>query len=424
MFHTIFYFYGVFIGYIFYIILTGSYIHCVDAGYSGLWNATWTDKLKRDLLFKYDKFARPAQHYNTTRVYFGMTIFHISMDEFKSAIGVQAWVRMLWMDEKLKWNSSDYGGLRRLQVGNHEVWQPDIILYNSVAVSSIEHYGDTHCHIYEDGTVLWVPPTQFLALCDLDLRLWPFDTQTCSLKLGSWTYPGNQIDLRLSNSSLEGAVHLIQNTEWKLVEITRLRNITTYECCPDEPYIHLVFTLTIRRNSPLYSSVFITPTAVIVIMSLVNFWLPPKSKEKLIMCGCNALITSIFLIYFSNKIPPHSSNAPLIVSFYSGCLYQIIISLVISVLVINLSQRPYCKPLPRNIKNILVSWTGKYLGLSDLIHAIQASYPADNGDRENIISPTTSVAQLEWILLATAIDRIFFIIFCNNFGLMAITCLS
>lgn len=36
----------------------------------------------------------------------------------------------LWIDEKLKWNSTEYGGLRRLQVGNHEVWQPDIILYN------------------------------------------------------------------------------------------------------------------------------------------------------------------------------------------------------------------------------------------------------------------------------------------------------
>lgn len=154
---------------------------------------------------------------------------------------------------------------------------------------------------------------------------------------GSWTYPGNQIDLRLNNASLEGAVHLIQNSEWKLLEITRLRNITTYECCPDEPYIYLVFTLTIKRNSPLYSCLFVTPAAskiffvkktnyefyksiiffnfffpVIVVMCLVNFWLPPQSKEKMTLCGCTALITSIFLIYFAYKIPPHSSSPPLI----------------------------------------------------------------------------------------------------------------
>ncbi|KAK0089728.1 hypothetical protein PV325_005875 [Microctonus aethiopoides] len=415
----------------------------------GLWNATWTDQLKRDLLLKYDKFARPAQHYNTTRVNFGMTIFHISVDEFKSAMSIQAWVNMLWIDEKLKWNSTEYGGLRRLQVGNHEVWQPDIILYNSVTTSAIEHYGDTHCHINEDGAVLWVPPTQFHALCDLDLRLWPFDTQTCALKLGSWSYSGNQIDLRLNNASLKNAVNLNQNSEWKLLELTRLRNITTYACCPDEPYIHLVFTLTIKRNSPLYSSLFMTPAAAIVIMCLINFWLPPQSKEKFILCGCTALIISMFLIYFAHKLPPHSSKPPLIVTFYSGCLYQVTISLVISALVINLSGRLYCRPLPRSIKKILIGWPGKYLGLSDLIQLVNLqrstdeqelgeshlisdssiytsnllSSNNDHQDREVIIHPGTKDAQLEWILAATAIDRFAFLLFCNIFALMGITCI-
>lgn len=43
----------------------------------------------------------------------------------------------LWVDEKLKWNASDYGGLHRLQVGNHEVWQPDIILFNRYKIKII-----------------------------------------------------------------------------------------------------------------------------------------------------------------------------------------------------------------------------------------------------------------------------------------------
>lgn len=35
-----------------------------------------------------------------------------------------------WGDEKLKWNASDYGGLSKVHFADHEVWQPDVMLYN------------------------------------------------------------------------------------------------------------------------------------------------------------------------------------------------------------------------------------------------------------------------------------------------------
>ncbi|CAG2065662.1 unnamed protein product, partial [Timema podura] len=79
------------------------------------WNATWTDMLKRDLLHNYDKFARPAQHNTTTTVTMHMTFRHIDLS---------------WTDEKLKWNASDYGDLSVLHIADHEIWQPDIVLYN------------------------------------------------------------------------------------------------------------------------------------------------------------------------------------------------------------------------------------------------------------------------------------------------------
>lgn len=43
------------------------------------WNSTWTDKLKRDLLLNYDKFARPAQHSNTTTVTLDPTVHHVEL---------------------------------------------------------------------------------------------------------------------------------------------------------------------------------------------------------------------------------------------------------------------------------------------------------------------------------------------------------
>lgn len=65
----------------------------------------------------------------------------------------------------------------------------------------VEPYGDTHCLVYEDGTVFWIPPSHFLAFCDMDLRLWPFDTQICELHLGSWMFSGDQLDLQLGEET-------------------------------------------------------------------------------------------------------------------------------------------------------------------------------------------------------------------------------
>lgn len=34
-----------------------------------------------------------------------------------------------WQDDKLKWDPAKYGNIQFIHVGNHEVWLPDILLY-------------------------------------------------------------------------------------------------------------------------------------------------------------------------------------------------------------------------------------------------------------------------------------------------------
>lgn len=58
-----------------------------------IWNATWTDLLKRDLLMTYDKFARPVEHFNTTTVVLAIIFKHFDVDEQKSIFGVHCWTR-------------------------------------------------------------------------------------------------------------------------------------------------------------------------------------------------------------------------------------------------------------------------------------------------------------------------------------------
>ncbi|XP_012217863.1 neuronal acetylcholine receptor subunit alpha-10 isoform X2 [Linepithema humile] len=410
---------------------------------SPMWNQTWTDRLKADLFVKYDKFARPTQHFNSTVVDFDITILYIDVDDFRSTVTVNGWTYHQWTDDKLKWDPAKYGNIQHIHVGNHEVWQPDVLLYHSGTAGTVEHYGDTSCIISHDGQVLWVPPSQFIGLCDLDMRLWPFDTQICTLTFGSWTYHGEQIDLRLGKTQ-EMEMRFVKNAEWTLLDLAKKREAVTYSCCPD-PYINLKFTMTLKRNSALYCSILLMPATAIVFLVLVTFWLPPQSETKISVAACTVLIIAVFLAYFGVKVPL-TTNPPLIVYFYSGCLCLVTISLILSIIVINITKRTYCKPLPRNIRLCLLSWPGRLLGLSDLISVIESRRPvpgqelrgklteesttnstsniSDDGDRQNIISPTKNTTQLEWILAGTAINRIAFVLFCLILATMAIVYIS
>ena len=51
------------------------------------------------------------------------------------------------------------------------------------------------------GTVLIVPPVRMSHRCQLDRTNWPRDVATCLLKLGSWTYDGNRLNVSLYGGS-------------------------------------------------------------------------------------------------------------------------------------------------------------------------------------------------------------------------------
>lgn len=256
----------------------------------------------------YDKYARPSHHDNATNVSVRLTVRHIDINEVRSTLIVHGWMKMGWNDEKLKWNASDYGGLSTLHMGDHEVWQPDVILYNSATGSAIDHYGHSHCIVYNTGMVLWVPPTQFQAFCNINIKNWPYDVQKCHLMIGSWTYSGNQINLSAEETEVKFAV---ENPAWKIIDIKEARNERFYSCCP-EPYVDITFNFTIARQADMHSSVVITPLLVVLLTTLAGFWLPSTSGEKICLNGFNAIILTIFIKYFSASLPALATDAPVV----------------------------------------------------------------------------------------------------------------
>ena len=52
------------------------------------------------------------------------------MDEKKSIITVDSWMRMGWNDSALVWDPDKFDGVLTMHFESDELWKPDILLYN------------------------------------------------------------------------------------------------------------------------------------------------------------------------------------------------------------------------------------------------------------------------------------------------------
>ena len=47
--------------------------------------------------------------------------------------------------------------------------------------------------VSSNGDVMWIPLMYTASHCPIDLTGFPYDTQVCKLKFGSWTYSGDEV---------------------------------------------------------------------------------------------------------------------------------------------------------------------------------------------------------------------------------------
>ena len=154
-------------------------------------------------------------------------------------------------------------------------------MLRSSSVGKTQDLTNAMAVISSDGSVMWIPGQLVQSSCQLEIYNFPFDTQECHFKYGSWTYDGFQLDLVFSSDKEEIDLNdYKESSGWEIVGHPAVKNTIYYPCCP-EPYPDITFTLKIKRKAAFYAVTLILPCKLLSIMTLVIFWLPGNSGEKI-----------------------------------------------------------------------------------------------------------------------------------------------
>jgi nicotinic acetylcholine receptor, invertebrate len=213
---------------------------------------------------------------------------------------------------RLEWKPEEYDNIKQITLNANRIWLPDIVLENGVGQNEyLTQYKLFNPWVEYTGKVVWVPEVQIFTKCIIKVKDFPFDKQCCEISLYSWAHTAEQMTiLQFGNKNVTNLTHLAHNTEWNI-----------YNTCAKNETITIgegtlwwitTYVIKIKRESIYYFYTLLMPCAVLSLCSLLMFWLPPDSEEKITLGVTILLAFFVNSLIVSNYTPEASSELPVI----------------------------------------------------------------------------------------------------------------
>ncbi|XP_071096184.1 neuronal acetylcholine receptor subunit beta-4-like [Haliotis cracherodii] len=207
-----------------------------------------------------------------------------------------AGVSMKWFDNNLAWNKTEYDDIENVTISAAYVWTPSVIIPNGIdnlVPTSVQSPG-----IQSTGEARLLFLESFKTSCQIDITLYPFDQQRCSIlftPVNSYT-----LGIQKTGSFIEFLpTFFIENSEWDLVDV--LANVVDVQM----EHISSVasFEFLLKRKSMFYIVSIIFPMALLSLLNACVFLLPADSGEKMSYLISIFVSYAVFMNFVNDSIP-------------------------------------------------------------------------------------------------------------------------
>ncbi|ESO82689.1 hypothetical protein LOTGIDRAFT_108943, partial [Lottia gigantea] len=256
----------------------------------------------------YSNMVRPKLNQSeVTEIHLKMFLgMLIQLDTKEQVMKTSGWFYITWVDEKLRWNPKDYGGIEEINVLQKDIWLPDFIATNSVR--GHEFFGEDKVRIYinSTGCAVWEPGFTSTTACNMDVTMFPFDKQICTIRILPWMTSTKEI--RVKTLGLDLTRFLSPNYQFDIINSKSHLDEILFSGNPSTTLQGIIFELHLKRKALFYQLNVIAPIAVLSLLCSVSFLVPPESGEKLTVSVTILLSITVFLGVVDENLPKTSRS--------------------------------------------------------------------------------------------------------------------
>ncbi|XP_028658679.2 5-hydroxytryptamine receptor 3A-like [Erpetoichthys calabaricus] len=172
------------------------------------------------------------------------------------------------------------------------------------------------------------------SVCPLNFFSFPLDAQTCNLTFGVLAHSSSQVQVKMGNqlkvSSSQQAVSSLKG-EWELLSIQEVK-------VHFERRSAIRVQVTVRRRALFYIVNLIVPSALLMLLDVMGFFLPPSNKQRLTYKATTFIGYFIFILMVFTLFPPFMGPLPLIEVYLIGSLGLLVLSNLQTVAMFRLSN--------------------------------------------------------------------------------------
>ena len=178
----------------------------------------------------------------------------------------------------------------------------------------------------------------------------------------------------------------VLNGEWHLVSMPAKLNKVFYNCC-NYPFYDVTLTLDIKRKPLYYVFNLIMPCALIATLTLIKFFLPPESGEKVGLGITVLLAMTVFLLLVADSLPSTSEHIPLLGQYFVVTMFDTALSLVATCLILNFFHRnPSTSPMPRWVKVVVLGYMARVFCFKDINQELEMQAAHQSQKRKSVES--------------------------------------
>ncbi|XP_012938342.2 neuronal acetylcholine receptor subunit alpha-7-like [Aplysia californica] len=231
----------------------------------------------------------------------------LEMDDLKQKLAIEVIVHLKWEDKNLKWNPDDYGGLDVMYFNKDQIWTLGMDVNSEKPLFDFPSQN----LVFPSGEVRFAISATLVAICNLDMTYFPFDTQTCRFNFAAARSSLKDILLIPEvGSVIDG---YIEHGEWALVDIRS--GVEYVGLTPTLKFPLAYFRLTLRRRPDYYVLTIIIPVSIVSFFAQLTFLVPVESGERLSYALTVLLSLSVHSSLVGSLMPRSASHTPIMMEY-------------------------------------------------------------------------------------------------------------